>query len=396
MRLHCDMNNYFASVEMINHPEYREIPMAVCGDPSTRHGIILAKNYIAKNMGVMTGESIYSAAMKIPSLKLVYADYRKYIYYAKLARNIYSEYSDDIVPYGLDEAWIDLPELSNNYDEAYKVAHTIKERVKSELKLTASVGVSFNYIFSKLASDMKKPDAITVLRKADLYTTIWNMPAFDLLFVGPATRKKLQNNHILTIGDIAQSDPVYLRSILGKVGINLWMFANGNDSSFNPKVSESEPFKSIGNTITLPKDSNKVSDIYTMLYSISDAVAARLKKHKIKTRCINLNLKYNDFHVINRQTSLSMYTDDTDMIFMNAKLLFDNNFNTQYLIRSIGIQVKEFDYGKFEQLSLFPVENEIPHDIQALISDIQKKIEHYKMDNMPTRDDSTSFWEEGK
>lgn len=308
------MNNYFASVEMINHPEYKNIPMAVCGDPATRHGIILAKNYPAKALGILTGESVYSAREKVPELKLIAADYEKYIKYAAAARRIYSDYSCDVVPYGMDEAWLRFPahdaDSLEGYKKAYKTAYIIKERIKRELRLTASVGVSYNYVFSKLASDMKKPDAVTVLQKSQLRSIIWNIPAYEMLFVGPATRKKLCGHNILTIGDIAGSDPVVLSKLLGKTGYNLWQFANGDDSAFNPKVSEDEPYKSIGNTITLPKDAESAEDIYALMYSISKAASVRLRKHKIKSRCVGIKIKYADFSTLNRQVSLQNYTDD--------------------------------------------------------------------------------------
>ncbi|HOP11558.1 MAG TPA: DNA polymerase IV [Oscillospiraceae bacterium] len=377
--LHSDMNHYFAAVETIDHPEYNNIPMAVCGDPATRHGIILAKNQIAQQRGVMTGESVYSAKQKAPGLTLINADYNKYVHYAKLARALYAEYGADVIPYGLDEAWIVLKDDVQSYDKATEIAFEIKQRVKNELQLTASVGVSYNYIFSKLASDMKKPDAVTVLRKDDLKTVIWSIPAFELLFVGPVTRKKLKNMNILTIGDLAQCDPALLKRRFGKSGIALWQFANGDDSSFDPKVPADMPFKSFGNTITLPKDTASEDDLLLMLYILARAVTSRLIKHSLEARCIGINLKYDDFTAMNRQVTLDNYTADENQIFMSAKCLFDKNYAKSSPIRSIGIHLGDLRDNRLSQLPLLSEEESVPPDIKALISDLKERLGGFKL-----------------
>lgn len=377
--LHSDMNHYFAAVETIGHPEYANIPMAVCGDPATRHGIILAKNDAAGACGIMTGESVYSAKQKVPGLTLVNADYNKYVRYAKLARALYAEYGVEVIPYGLDEAWIVLKEDVSSYEKAAEIAFEIKERIKSKLKLTTSVGVSYNYIFSKLASDLKKPDAVTVLRKDDLKTVIWNIPAFELLFVGPVTRKKLKNMNILTIGDLAQSDPALLKRRFGKSGIALWQFANGDDSSFDPKVPADMPFKSFGNTITLPKDTASEDDLLLMLYILARAVTSRLIKHSLEARCIGINLKYGDFTAIIRQTTLDRHTADETLIFLNAKLLFEKNYVKDSPVRSIGIHLNDLQDNRFGQLSLLSEEESVPPDIKAVIAELKERLGNFEL-----------------
>ena len=387
--LHSDMNSYFASVETIDHPEYANIPMAVCGDPATRHGIILAKNSAAGACGVMTGESVYSAKQKIPGLTLVNADYNKYVHYAKLARALYAEYGIDVIPYGLDEAWIVLKDSVDSYEKAEEIAVEIKERIKSELKLTASIGVSYNYIFSKLASDQKKPDAVTVLRKDELKTVIWNIPAFELLFVGPATRKKLKSMNVLTIGDLAQSDPALLKRRFGKSGIALWQFANGDDSSFDPKVPADMPFKSFGNTITLPKDTTSEDDLLLMLYILARAVTSRLVKHSLEARCIGINLKYSDFTAFIRQTTLDRHTADEASIFLNAKVLFEKNHVSGNPVRSIGIHLNDLQDNRFGQLSLLSEEESVPPDIKAVIAQLKERLGSFELNksSMTTDED---------
>jgi len=375
-----DMNNYYASVESLYLPELRRVPMAVIGDPAMRHGIILAKNDIAKKLGVVTGESVFSAKQKVPNLATVIAEYPKYVEFAKKARAIYAEYSNEVVHFGLDESWIDLTGKVADISAGKRIADDIRARVKSELGLTASVGVSFNYIFSKLASDMKKPDATTVLTKDDLQTVIWKMPAFELLFVGAATRKKLTNMGILTIGDIARSNVKNLKRALGKNGETLWLFANGDDRSFDPRTPENDPFKSIGNTVTMPYDLTKEIDILTMLYVLSKTVSTRLKKHKVKAACVSVLIKYSDFEKINRQLSLNIPIDNECELYKNAKRLLLSNYNKNKPIRSIGIHTSKLRNNRYEQLTLFDDEHYEPEEIADIERNLQGKMRELKIE----------------
>jgi DNA polymerase-4 len=349
--LHVDFNNFYASVESLYNPDLRRVPMAVCGDPAMRHGIILAKNELAKKHGIITAESIYSAKQKCPNLTTIMADYPKYIKFAKMSRELYSEYSRNVIPFGLDEAWIDLTGCIDSIEKGKFIANDIRERVKAELGLTVSIGASYNYIFSKLGSDMKKPDAVTVLPPESLKSVIWNLPAFELLFVGKVTRKKLADAGILTIGDIARSDIRTMRGLLGKHGETLWLFANGNDSSFDPRTSQDDPFKSIGNSITMPFDLHSELDILTMLYVLSKTVSERLRKHAYKAACVSISIKYSDFKVINRQLTIDSPTNNEQEIFTNAKRLFLSNFDKR-AVRSVGIHVSRLFSNKYEQLTL--------------------------------------------
>lgn len=351
--LHSDMNNYFASVECIDRPELKNVPMAVCGDPALRHGIVLAKNEFAKKFGIVTGESSADAKRKCHGLVIVKPDYNKYLKYAKLARDIYRRYSNRIFPYGLDEAWIDLSENCQDCESGKKIADEIRMSIKSELGLTASVGVSFNYVFSKLGSDLKKPDATSVVDFMDYKNTVWNMPAFNLLFVGAATRKALLKIGILTIGDIAKADPKLLQKKLGKKGTMLYEFANGNDSSFDPCSSAEEDIKSLGNTITPPKDICNDDDSAAFLYLLSQSVARRLKKHSFKTNCVSIVIRRSDFTFITRQRSFACPTDDENAIFIYAYSLFENNHDWSINIRSIGVKADKLSNPLYEQMALF-------------------------------------------
>ena len=225
--LHVDMNNFYASVECLYHPEIRNFPVAVAGDPLNRHGIILAKNMIAKKLGVTTGEAIWEAKLKAPGLVLVPPDYKKYIRFSRMAREIYYEYSDQVEAFGLDENWIDLTgSLSCLHSDPVSIANTIRRRVKEELGVTVSVGVSFNKIFAKLGSDLKKPDATTVIPFEHFKEIVWPLPVGDLLYVGRSTARQLELIAVNTIGDLARTDVAILRRRLGKWGEILWFLGN--------------------------------------------------------------------------------------------------------------------------------------------------------------------------
>ena len=199
--LHCDMNNFYASVECMLDPSLRKYPVAVCGSVEERHGIVLAKNYAAKAFDVKTGDAVWQAKQKCKDLVIVPPHYEEYIKYSKLARSVYSRFTDQVEPYGMDECWLDISGTEHIYGSPERVANKIRETIKFELGLTISVGVSFNKIFAKLGSDMKKPDAITVIEKDTFRDKIWGLPASDLLGVGRATQRVLDSYCIRTIGD---------------------------------------------------------------------------------------------------------------------------------------------------------------------------------------------------
>ena len=223
--LHSDMNNFYASVECMLNPSLKGKPVVVCGSVEERHGIVLAKNYPAKAYGVQTGEAVWQAQQKCPGLIIASPHFDEYIKYSKLAREVYSRYTNQVEPYGMDECWLDISEYNVRNPEA--MAYEIKETMKEELGLTVSVGVSYNKIFAKLGSDMKKPDAVTVIPKDSFKEKIWHLPASDLLFVGRATKRTLDRFCIRTIGDLANTAPEFLKSHLGIHGLKLWQYANG-------------------------------------------------------------------------------------------------------------------------------------------------------------------------
>lgn len=249
--LHCDMNNFYASVECLFQPALRDKPVAVAGDPMERHGIVLAKNNLAKQFGIQTGEPLWMARQKCPDVIFTPPHYDLYIDFSQMAHEIYAEYTDKVESFGLDECWLDVSDSIHLYGDGRQIADELRSRIRSELGITASVGVSYNKIFAKLGSDLHKPDATTVIGE-DFREKIWHLPADMLLYVGKATYSKLLKYDIQTIGDLAQTDLSFLERLLGKNGIMLWYFANGLDSS---PVSHSHSLpiiKTIGNSTTAP------------------------------------------------------------------------------------------------------------------------------------------------
>lgn len=252
--LHADLNKFYASVECLHRPELRDKSVVVGGDPTLRHGIVLAKNYPAKKFGIKTGEVLWQAHKKCPNLIAVPPNYSLYHRFSRMAREIYLDYTDQIEPFGIDEAWLDVTDSVGLYGDGQKIADEIRKRIKFQMGITASVGVSFNKIFAKLGSDMKKPDATTVITPENFRQLVWPLPAADLLYVGRATEAKLKRYMIRTIGDIANTSSYFLHFLLGKWGDVLWSFANGEDNSPVAPFWDEGIIKSIGNSTTTPRD----------------------------------------------------------------------------------------------------------------------------------------------
>ncbi|MEN6324754.1 MAG: DNA polymerase IV [Syntrophomonas sp.] len=336
--LHSDLNNFYASVECLYKPEIRNKPVAVCGDPSARHGIVLAKNYLAKDKGIKTGEAIWQAKQKCPGLVVVHPNYPLYLKFSCLARKIYADYTDQIESFGLDEAWLDVTFSSSIFGNGIYIADQIRERIRQEMGVTASVGVSYNKIFAKLGSDLKKPDATTVISKNNFKEVVWPLPASELLYVGRATNRKLSRWGIDTIGDIANTDPAYLKSKLGKWGEVLWSFANGNDNSPVVLMGEESIIKSVGNSITTPRDLETDEDVLIIIYGLSESVAARLRDHGFKCRTVHIYIRDNNLFTFGVQGKLPESSNLSADIAEKAMELFETNYSWANPIRSVGVR----------------------------------------------------------
>ena len=307
--LHSDLNNFYASVECLYHPEYRGKPLAVLGDPEARHGIVLAKNYEAKAYGVQTGDPMWMAQKKCSDIVFIPPHYDLYMKHSKLIREIYSEYTDKVEPYGLDECWLDVSGSTMLFSSGEDIANEIRKRVKFELGVSVSVGVSFNKIFAKLGSDMKKPDATTVIESNRFKGIVWPLPVKELLYVGRATHAKLKRKGIFTIGDLANTNPENLRFWLGKMGIVLWQFANGLDTSPVSNIGAKSLIKTVGNSTTAPRDLVTDKDIKITLMVLSESVSSRLREYGFICRTVQIGIRDNELEWLKDKESLIYQTE---------------------------------------------------------------------------------------
>lgn len=352
--LHVDCNKFYASVECLHRPEIRNKPVVVGGDPEQRHGIVLTKNEIAAKYNIKTGEAIWQARNKCRDLVVVPPNFPLYMRFSKLVREIFADYTDKIEPFGLDECWLDVTGSSAMYGDALKIAQCIRKRVKFELGITVSVGISYNKIFAKLGSDYKKPDAITAITRQNYKRIAWGLPASDLLYVGRATAPKLKNIGIETIGDLANADPVMLKNRLGKIGLMLHTFANGEDKSEVSDVGAENMIKSIGNSFTTPRDIKNRDDAKMLIYVLCESVARRLRDNGLCCRVISISVRDTELYSFTRQKKLNMPTDITKEIADTAYELFCENYDFECNVRSIGVSASDFcSDSKNLQLSLF-------------------------------------------
>lgn len=375
--LHCDMNGFFASVELLSHPELVDRPMAVCGDPESRHGIILAKNEIAKKYGVTTAETIWQAKRKCPGLVLVASHHDEYKKYSRLINKIYLHYTDMVEPFSIDESWLDVTASQKLFGSGQEIADTIRKRVKEELGLTLSAGVSYNKIFAKMGSEHKKPDATTVISRENYKDILWPKPIQEMFFVGFATAEKLKNVGITTIGDLAAADRLALTSLLGKSGGILSDYANGLDDSPVKLFDQREKIKSVGNGITFKRNLVTQDDILIALTALSDTVASRLRKYEMKASGVKVDIKDPDFSTISRQMQLEAATNLASEIRQAATALIKKSWPANKPIRLITVTaINLSDESESEQLSFFAdaqEKREKESSIENTMDDIRRK-----------------------
>lgn len=336
--LHSDLNNCYASIECMLHPELRGKYIAVCGSTAERHGIVLAKNQLAKQCGVKTGDVIWEAKQKCPQLTIVPPHMDQYLKYSKVVREIYLRYSPEVESFGIDESWISLtgsPLLKER--SPVEIANEIRETVKAEVGLTVSIGVSFNKIFAKLGSDMKKPDAVTEIRPDTFKDQVWPLPASDLLYVGRATAEKLSRYGIHTIGDLAQTDRDFLIRMLGVNGNKLWAFANGLDNSRVMPSEYETPIKSVGHGITCTEDLVSEYEVRQVFLELSQEVGLKLRKNKLAATGVRISVRDDTLAHRQYQCKLPYPTQSFLEISRAGADLFCQRHNWTCNIRSLTI-----------------------------------------------------------
>lgn len=336
--LHVDMNNFYASVECMLNPELRGKPVAVCGDEDHRHGIVLAKNYPAKACGVSTGEAIWQAKQKCPDLVVVHPHFDEYMRFSRDAREIYARYTEIIEPYGMDECWLDCTSGISLFGSGMQIAEEIRQTVKLELGVTVSIGVSFNKIFAKLGSDMKKPDAITEIPEESFKDIIYGLPASDMLGVGRATGKKLRSYGINTIGDIAEWPPDFFKRRFGKCGLDLWKFANGFDNSPVIPMGDGTPDKTVGHGMTTDYDLTENEEVKILLIELAQDIGHRLHVYEKKATGVALYVRDNKLMTRQWQCMLPVATQGAGEIAKTAYKLFLANYSWDLPIRTVTVR----------------------------------------------------------
>ena len=380
--LHADFNGFYASVACLLDPALRGKPVAVAGDPAARHGIILAKNETAKRFGVKTGEAIWQARRKCPALVTVKPDFPAYQRFSRLGREIYAEYSDRVEAFGLDENWIDVTAITNDFTDARRIADEIRLRVREELGITVSIGVAPNKVFAKLGSDMKKPDAVTLITPQNYREKVWPLPASDLLYIGRATAEKLRRMGVDTIGELAAMPASLLRSHFGKVGLMLHDFANGRDSVPVERMDAQREAKSIGNGVTTPRDLTCEQDVYLTITMLCESVAARLRANGQRARTVHLSVRDAGLFSFTRQAKLEKPSNLTMELATLAMALFRANYHWQTPVRSLSVGTSELiGPNTPAQLSLFS--DEAARDrlarAEAAVDDIRRRFGYHSI-----------------
>ena len=395
--LHSDCNCFYASVELLHHPELRGKPVAVGGDPQARHGIVLTADYTAKRRGVKTGMALWQARQVCPDIIFLPPRMDLYLRFSRMAQEIYAEYTDKREPYGIDESWLDVTDSVSLKGDGYHIAQEISNRMKKELGITVSVGVSFNKIFAKLGSDYKKPDAITTMNKDEYRDKAWPLPVSDLLYVGSATNNKLRGIGIRTIGDLARTEETLLVRKLGKMGSILWSFANGYDDSPVKLENMSAPIKSVGNSTTTPKDMETDEDVKIVLYILAESVAARLRENGFRCRTVEISIRDKDLFHFSKQVKLQNASNITREIAEAGYKLYKESYRLpvdeqelknsrpefyQKPLRSIGIRGTDLVTDYFwEQLDMFmdPQAREKQMKVDAAVDTIRKRFGFYSI-----------------
>lgn len=352
--LHCDLNNFYASVELLSYPELKNKPVAVSGNPTNRHGIILSKNEVAKKFNVKTAETVNSAKRKCPELILLPANRDKYFKYSSYVRNIFLSYTELTEPFGIDEAWLDVTGSELVFGKPEKIAYEIKDRIKKELGLTVSIGVSFNKIFAKIGSDYKKPDAVTVINELNYKEIIYPMPVESLLFVGSKTKEALRDMNIITMGDLAKVKRTELISHFGKYGNNLFDMIAGNSDDEVRNYYNIKQAKSIGNGKTFAYDIKTEKEIKNAILILSEKISKRLRSVNMLCNCVKITLKTPGFISFDRQRKLQKSTDVTNDIYKTAVELFEDSWKYPTSVRMFAVSVSGLSKeGSGDQLDLF-------------------------------------------
>ena len=375
--LHVDCNSFFASVEASRNPALRNVPMAVCGSVEDRHGIVLAKNEIAKKYGITTAETVFSAKRKCKDLVICEPHYDLYEEFSKRANAIYADYTDLIEPFGIDESWLDVT-ASGYLGSGEEIAEKIRKRVKEELGITVSVGVSFNKVFAKLGSDYKKPDAVTVISRDNFKEIVYPLPASDLLFVGRRTSEELRRMGIRTVGELASISAGVLKGKFGKQGVLLSVYARGEDNS-PVEVSDKDDIKSVSQGYTFNRDLTTLEDCRAGIDYLSLRIAEKLRAHGQNCLGVAITIKDPNMRSLQRQRALKYASSDSRDIAMLAYELLENEWAVGRVVRMITVHAINLVKADFatQQLDFFGESSDVDitrkNKREVAIDEIRKK-----------------------
>lgn len=376
--LHCDLNSFYASVEELYHPEVKGKPVVVGGSEDERHGIVLARNQIAKKYNIVTAESIWQAKKKCPDLIILKPNHKRYEEFSLKVREIFLQYTDLVEPFGIDEAWLDVSN-SKYFGTGKEIADKIREQIKQELGITASVGVSFNKVFAKLGSDLRKPDYTTIITKENYKEIVWPLKANEMIYVGKSSYEQLKIYGLYTIGDVANKDINFLKEKFGKWGETIWVFANGLDDSEVTRYDQRQEAKSIGNNITTFRNMENWQDVDIILNVLSESVATTLRQRGLMAKEVSVYFRDSQLKSFTRQVQLNDYTNLSSVILKSAKQLCRKNYRFQKPLRTLGIRVRKFiEQSEHVQLSLFENVDEIKQQekLETTIDDIRSRYGH--------------------
>ncbi len=377
--LHCDCNCFFASVELLSHPDLIHLPVAVCGDPNERHGIILAKNEPAKKLGIQTAETIWKARQKCPDLILLPPHYPLYEEYSRKINAVYGEYTDLVEPFGIDESWLDVTGSLHLFGgDAKALADSIRKRIRDTFGLTISVGVSFNKVFAKLGSDYKKPDATTVISRENWKELVFPLPMGDMLFVGHAVSSLLEKYGLHTIGDLANCSKEMMETLLGKNGLQILKYARGEDDAPVIGLAEREEVKSVGNSTTFRKDLTSWEQVQSGIAVLADSVAMRLRHAGLYCGGVRIGIKNARFQTVSKQKLLPHYTHLMKEIEQAAMELMQEAWHDHDPIRLLSVTATHLSphLESGGQLSLFAAEDKMDEKqerVESAMEQIRKK-----------------------
>lgn len=358
---HVDVNSAFLSWEACyrlyhlgGRLDLRQIPSAVCGDISLRHGIVLAKSIPAKSYGITTGMTVVEARQRCPGLYMVPPNYSLYQKCSSALLEILKTYTPKIEVFSIDEAFMDMTETISLYGDPEETANALRERIKKELGFTVNIGVSSNKLLAKVAGDLKKPDLVHTLYDYEIPGKMWPLPVSDLFFCGRASAKKLRTLGIHTIGDLAHTDVQILRQHLKKHGETLWAYANGTDSSEVVAAGAAPPQKGYGNSTTISFDVEDSAVAHKVLLALSETVASRLRESGVRAEVLSVGIKSFDLKYAGHQMALDNPTDITEEIYQYACLLFEQLWDHKTPIRHLGIHAGRVRDGEgARQMELF-------------------------------------------